>query len=280
MRAGSSPARGGRRAGRGPRGGRAGGAAPGGGSALGGGSCDPAGARPWSPRPKTARARRPRSPAGAARLLPAGWWCRSGRRRAPCAPPSPTCHSPWPSSASSSTPSCRGWVRMLREGAREGGRASRSLSPPAAASPRRGRPGCRTPPRRQLSTTAPRAGMEERRQARAPPQSFASGVGAAPGGVPRDPWGSARAPPSGAGGGRGCLGCQQGPGLGQPPDPAPPAAGTAGPRPRAQSSPRASRPRRSRRAGVVRCRRDSAVRALANCGFSQRTKAHGDHIAR
>ncbi|EAW69788.1 hCG1984523 [Homo sapiens] len=34
----------------------------------------------------------------------------SARRRAPCAPPSPTCPSPWPSSASSSTLSCRDWL--------------------------------------------------------------------------------------------------------------------------------------------------------------------------
>lgn len=66
---------------------------------------------PWSTCPRTARARQRRagSPAGAP-PRPAGWWCRCGRRRGRCAPPSPTCLSPWPCSASSSTPSCRGWV--------------------------------------------------------------------------------------------------------------------------------------------------------------------------
>lgn len=92
-----------------------------GGSALGG-SREPARAppallRPWIPCPKTARVRRAGSPAGAL-PPPAGWWCRSGRRRAPCAQPSPTCRSPWLSSASSSTPSCQGWVRSS---AAEGG---------------------------------------------------------------------------------------------------------------------------------------------------------------
>lgn len=94
--------------------------------------------RPWSPSPKTARARRPRSPAGAL-PPPAGWWCRSGRRRAPCVPPSPTCRSPWLSSASSSTPSCRGWVRSSTSPGR-GGRAAAAVQPGRGV-PRRGAAG-------------------------------------------------------------------------------------------------------------------------------------------
>lgn len=71
---------------------------------------------PWSLRTKTPRRQQRRrrwqrqTPGG--RPRPAGWWFRSARRRAPCAPPSPTCPSPWPSSASSSTLSCQDWVRL------------------------------------------------------------------------------------------------------------------------------------------------------------------------
>lgn len=88
-------------------------------------------APPWSLRTKMPRRRRrPRTPGG--RPPPAGWWCRSARRRAPCAPPSPTCPFRWPSSASSSTLSCRDWVRR-------GGRDPCVPGPVAEGRARRGR---------------------------------------------------------------------------------------------------------------------------------------------
>lgn len=74
-------------------------------------------APPWSLRTKTPRRRQRRRRwlrwrrRTGGRPRPAVWWCRSARRRAPCAPPSPTCPSPWPSSVSSSTLSCLDWVR-------------------------------------------------------------------------------------------------------------------------------------------------------------------------
>lgn len=79
--------------------------------------------------PRRRRRWRQRTPEG--RPRPAGWWCRSARRRAPCAPRSPTCPFQWPSSASFSTLSCRDWVRR-------GGRDPCVPGPAAGGWPGRG----------------------------------------------------------------------------------------------------------------------------------------------
>lgn len=111
------------------------------GAALGAGA--PAPQRPpWSLRTKTPRRRRRRRTPG--RPRPAGWWCRSARRRARCARPSPTCPSRWPSSASSSTPSCPGWVRRGAGegcGGREGPVRPRQVAALGEAPGGRGAPG-------------------------------------------------------------------------------------------------------------------------------------------
>lgn len=81
--------------------------------------------QPWSLCTKTLRRRRRRRqwqrqiPGGHRR--PAGWSCRFARRRDPCVPPSPTCPSRWLSSVSSSTLSCRDWVRSVCVLGRGGG---------------------------------------------------------------------------------------------------------------------------------------------------------------
>ena len=104
-------------------------------------------ARPWSLRTRTPRRRRRRRlwlRRSGGRPRPAGWWCKSARRRALCAPPSPTCPSRWPSSASSSTLSCRDWVRRdVRDPLRPGPRELRTAGEGSGRDPRAAPTGCK-----------------------------------------------------------------------------------------------------------------------------------------
>lgn len=111
-------------------------------------------APPWSHRTKTPRRRRRRWRRIREGLpRPAGWWCKSARRRAPCAPPSPICPSRWRSSASSSTLSCRDWVRHggrdpRAPGPAAEGRQGRGLGPSGGARGCKRRPALPAPPGR------------------------------------------------------------------------------------------------------------------------------------
>lgn len=98
--------------------------------------------RPWSLRTRTPRRRRRRRlwRRRARRPRPSGVVVQVREKKGPCAPPSPTCPSRWPSSASSSTLSCRDWVRRdgrdpLRPGPRAGARRQGGVREGPSAAP-------------------------------------------------------------------------------------------------------------------------------------------------